>query len=98
MTVPGYPVAGTHTKYYGGEVYNLPLREENGFFPDLDAHPRRHPQAGQAAGDQLSQQPDRRRGHARLLPAASSTSPTRNQSRRRPGRGPHPADLRRRRR
>ena len=25
MTVPGYPVAGTHTKYYGGEVYNLPL-------------------------------------------------------------------------
>jgi LL-diaminopimelate aminotransferase len=35
MTVPGYPVAGTHTKYYGGEVYNLPLKEENGFFPDL---------------------------------------------------------------
>src|SRR5262249_10006407 len=29
MTVPGYPVAGTHTKYYGGEVYRLPLREEN---------------------------------------------------------------------
>src|SRR5208283_5368220 len=27
MTVPGYPVAGTHTKYYGGEVYNLPLLE-----------------------------------------------------------------------
>jgi LL-diaminopimelate aminotransferase len=26
MTVPGYPVAGTHTKYYGGEVHNLPLR------------------------------------------------------------------------
>jgi LL-diaminopimelate aminotransferase len=39
MTVPGYPVAGTHTKYYGGEVYNLPLREENGFFPDLAAIP-----------------------------------------------------------
>src|SRR5215207_11560044 len=35
MTVPGYPVAGTHTKYYGGEVYNLPLLEENGFYPDL---------------------------------------------------------------
>src|SRR5262249_14802246 len=28
MTVPGYPVAGTHTAYYGGEVYNLPLRQE----------------------------------------------------------------------
>ena len=25
MTVPGYPVAGTHTRYYGGEVYKLPL-------------------------------------------------------------------------
>jgi LL-diaminopimelate aminotransferase len=39
MTVPGYPVAGTHTKYYGGEVYNLPLLEQNGFFPDLAAIP-----------------------------------------------------------
>jgi LL-diaminopimelate aminotransferase len=40
MTVPGYPVAGTHTKYYGGEVYNLPLLEENGFYPDLAAIPQ----------------------------------------------------------
>jgi LL-diaminopimelate aminotransferase len=39
MTVPGYPVAGTHTKYYGGEVYNLPLREENSFYPDLGSIP-----------------------------------------------------------
>lgn len=39
MTVPGYPVAGTHTKYYGGEVYRLPLTEERGFMPDLDAIP-----------------------------------------------------------
>lgn len=39
MTVPGYPVAGTHTKYYGGQVYNLPLREENGFYPDFAAIP-----------------------------------------------------------
>ncbi len=39
MTVPGYPVAGTHSKYYGGEVVNLPLREENGFYPDLAAIP-----------------------------------------------------------
>jgi LL-diaminopimelate aminotransferase len=39
MTVPGYPVAGTHTKYYGGEVYNLPLVEQNGFYPDLAAIP-----------------------------------------------------------
>src|SRR6266404_1767485 len=39
MTVPGYPVAGTHTAYYGGEVYKLPLREENSFFPDLASIP-----------------------------------------------------------
>ena len=39
MTVPGYPVAGTHTRYYGGEVYRLPLTRENGFLPDLDSVP-----------------------------------------------------------
>ncbi|MCS6850773.1 MAG: LL-diaminopimelate aminotransferase [Gemmataceae bacterium] len=39
MTVPGYPVAGTHTRYYGGEVYNLPLEEKNGFLPDLESVP-----------------------------------------------------------
>lgn len=39
MTVPGYPVAGTHTKYYGGEVHNLPLLEANNFYPDLDGIP-----------------------------------------------------------
>jgi LL-diaminopimelate aminotransferase len=39
MTVPGYPVAGTHSKYYGGEVHRLPLLESNGFLPDLDGIP-----------------------------------------------------------
>lgn len=39
MTVPGYPVTATHTAWYGGEVYNLPLLEENGFLPDLDNIP-----------------------------------------------------------
>ena len=39
MTVPGYPVAGTHTQYYGGEVHKLPLLAENDFFPDLDGIP-----------------------------------------------------------
>ena len=39
MTVPGYPVIATHTKWYGGEVYNLSLKEENGFMPDLDSIP-----------------------------------------------------------
>ncbi len=37
MTIPGYPVMGTWTKYLGGEVVNLPLLEENGFFPDLES-------------------------------------------------------------
>jgi LL-diaminopimelate aminotransferase len=35
MTVPGYPVMGTHTQYLGGEVVNLPLTEANNFLPDL---------------------------------------------------------------
>lgn len=39
LTVPGYPVAGTHTRYYGGSVFRLPLLAENNFFPDLDAIP-----------------------------------------------------------
>src|SRR5207249_2761227 len=39
MTVPGYPVAGTHTRYYGGEVHPLPLDEKNGFLPDLASIP-----------------------------------------------------------
>jgi LL-diaminopimelate aminotransferase len=39
MTVPGYPVAGTHTKYYGGEVFRLPLLAKNDFLPDLDSIP-----------------------------------------------------------
>lgn len=39
MTVPGYPVAGTHTRYCGGAVYNLPLTAENNFFPDFKAVP-----------------------------------------------------------
>lgn len=39
MTVPGYPVAGTQTAYLGGQVYRLPLSEENDFYPDLDSIP-----------------------------------------------------------
>jgi LL-diaminopimelate aminotransferase len=39
MTVPGYGVFGTHAKYYGANVHNLPLTEANGFLPDLDSIP-----------------------------------------------------------
>jgi len=37
QTMPGYPVTATHTRYLGGGVLNLPLTEDNGFLPDLDA-------------------------------------------------------------
>ena len=35
ITVPGYPVMGTHTQYLSGEVVHLPLTKENKFLPDL---------------------------------------------------------------
>ena len=39
MTIPGYPVFGTHTKYYGGKVHNLTLTANNNYLPDLDSVP-----------------------------------------------------------
>jgi LL-diaminopimelate aminotransferase len=39
MTTPGYPVFGTHSRYYGGEVHNIPLLEKNAFLPDLNGIP-----------------------------------------------------------
>ena len=39
MTVPGYPVLGSHAKYYGGHVHNLPLEAANNFLPDLESIP-----------------------------------------------------------
>ncbi|MBN1378430.1 MAG: LL-diaminopimelate aminotransferase [Gammaproteobacteria bacterium] len=39
MTIPGYPVLGTYTKYLGGDTYSLPLVKENDFYPDLNAIP-----------------------------------------------------------
>src|ERR1700749_954382 len=39
MTTPGYPVFGTHAKYLGGTVFNLPLLEKNNFLPELASVP-----------------------------------------------------------
>ena len=39
MTTPGYPVFGTHARYYGGQVYHLPLTEAGHFLPDLEGVP-----------------------------------------------------------
>ena len=36
---PGYPVYTIGTMFAGGNSYYLPLKEENGFLPDLDAIP-----------------------------------------------------------
>ena len=36
---PGYPVYGVGTLLAGGVPYTMPLKEENGFLPDLDAIP-----------------------------------------------------------
>ena len=40
MTIPGYPVFGTHSGYLGGKVHNLELKKENGFLPDLKSIPK----------------------------------------------------------
>ena len=37
MTIPGYPVFGTHAKYFGGQVHHLSLTAENNYLPDLDS-------------------------------------------------------------
>jgi LL-diaminopimelate aminotransferase len=37
VTVPGYPVMATHTRWYGGRVVELPLTQERNFLPDLGA-------------------------------------------------------------
>lgn len=37
QTVPGYPIMATYAKYLGGKIYNLPINEENNFYPDFSA-------------------------------------------------------------
>ncbi len=37
---PGYPVYSVGTLFAGGKSYFMPLKEENGFLPDLDAIPK----------------------------------------------------------
>ena len=39
LTDPGYPVGGRGAQFAGARVEELPLLEENGFLPDLDAVP-----------------------------------------------------------
>jgi len=37
MPVPNYPVLGTLTKWFGGQVVSLPINKQNNFLPDLDS-------------------------------------------------------------
>jgi LL-diaminopimelate aminotransferase len=37
---PGYPVYAVGTAFCGGTAYGMPLRKENGFFPDLRSIPK----------------------------------------------------------
>ena len=77
MTTPGYPVFGTHAKYYGGEVFNLPSAGKESVPPRSEFHSRGQTPTRQNSGDQLSQQPHRRIGHPGIFRLASSPSPKR---------------------
>lgn len=41
VPTPGYPVYSIGTLFTGGQSYFMPLKEENGFLPDLDSIPPR---------------------------------------------------------
>jgi LL-diaminopimelate aminotransferase len=38
---PAYPVYSVATQFAGGRVYAMPLKKENGFFPDLEEIPKK---------------------------------------------------------
>ena len=69
MTVPGYPVAGTHTRYYGGARLSVAVagRERLLAGPGFDS--RRRAVASQTVGFELPQQPNGQGGDTRVLPA-----------------------------
>ncbi len=66
---PGYPVYYGGPALAGGEAIGLPLRAENGFLPDLDAHRRGRQPAREPAHLRLPEQPD---GRGRRRRASSS--------------------------
>ena len=64
---PAYTVYKVNTLMAGGEVVTMPLREENGFLPDLTAIPTDAAETRQTALAQLSEQPDGRHRSAVVL-------------------------------
>ena len=87
-------MAGTHTKYYGGEVYRLPLLAENDFLPDLDSIPADIRRRAKLLVLNYPEQPDRQGGHAGVLRASDRVRPG-EPDRGGAGRGPRHAHLRR---
>ena len=65
-TEPGYPVPDRGAAFAGAAVLQLPLLEEHGFMPDLDAVGVRRLGASGDRLDQLPEQSDRRRRLASL--------------------------------
>ena len=91
MTVPGYPVAGTHTQYYGGEVYHAAAAGRERLPPRSGRDSRPTSAAGRSCWcstipnsptGKVATRDFYRPGH-RLRPA--------ERDRRRPGRRPHHA-------
>ncbi len=60
MTVPGYPVAGTHTRVLRRRGFQAAALGAERLLSRSRRHPRRHRSPGEDARDQLSEQPDRR--------------------------------------
>ena len=63
-TEPGYPVAERGARFSGAEVLRLPLREENGFLPDLDVVDPAGVEPRRAGLGELPEQPDGSRSAA----------------------------------
>ena len=42
MTTPGYPIFGTHARYYGGLIHSLPIHRINRFLPQQSYRSKRH--------------------------------------------------------
>ena len=81
MTTPGYPVFGTHAKYYGGLVHqSAACCEANSFLPDLDSIPAGSAAQGQGAGAQLSRTIRPAPAPRRSFSPGSSPSPGRTTS------------------
>ena len=92
MTVPGYPVAGTHTQVLrrrGPQPAAAARRTASS--PTSTASPPTSSKRAKLLVINYPEQPDRRGRHARLLQAGHRLRPH-EPGRRRAGRRPHPAD------